>query len=356
MSERMLIIGAGAVGAYAGGYLARDGRDVTLCDPWPDHVETMRRDGLRLEGVTAEECFDTAVKAIHLTDLQATRRDGPFDIVFICVKSYDTPWAAALAREYLAPNGFAVSLQNGINEDAIAEIVGWGRTVGVIASKIVVDLVEPGRVCRRVAKGGAKHTVFRIGEPHGRITPRLERLNEMLASIDAAKVTSNLWGERWSKLVANSMSNGVSAATGLSVTEYTKAEATRRLSIRLAGEAVRVGQANGYALEKINGFAPENWVAAAAELTGGANDTPVLDKVEDGMLSALANLRDDARPSMGQDIRKGRRTEIDYLNGLVVRRGAEVGIDAPANARLVDAVSAVENGALPPAPERVEGF
>jgi 2-dehydropantoate 2-reductase len=82
----------------------------------------------------------------------------------------------------------------------------------------------------------------------------------------------------------------------------------------------------------------------------------VLDRVEDGMLGALSTMSDAARPSMGQDIRKGRRTEIEYLNGLVVRRGAEVGIDAPANAGLVKAVTAVETGKAPPAPERAEGF
>ncbi len=353
MSERILIIGAGAVGGYVGAYLARDGHDVVLCDPWPEHVEAMRAGGLRLEGQTPEECFTTPVRALHLTEMQALARERPADIAFVSVKSYDTPWAAALANGYLAADGFAVSLQNGINEDALAAAVGWGRTVGCIASKIVVELVEPGFVRRSVAKGGEKHTVFRVGEPHGRITPRVERIHELLAAIDSAKVTSNLWGERWSKLVANAMANGLSAATGLSNKQYTVDAATRRLSIRLAAEAVRVGLADGYALERIGGFAPELWVAAADELAAGANDAPALAEIEAGLLAASEKMSDTARPSMGQDMMKGRRTEIEDLDGLVARRGAAVGLPTPANAGLVEAVQSVERGEAPAGVERL---
>jgi 2-dehydropantoate 2-reductase len=353
MNERILFIGAGAVGGYVGGYLARNGHEVILCDPWPEHVEAMRANGLRLEGQTPDECFTAPVTALHLTELQALAKDRLADIVFVSMKSYDTAWAAALAAQYMAPGGFAVSLQNGINEETLAAGVGWGRTVGCIASKIVVELVEPGFVRRSVAKGGEKHTVFRVGEPHGRITARVERIRELLAPIDSAKATSNLWGERWSKLVANSMANGLSAATGLSNKQFTANEQTRRLSIRLAAEAIRVGLANGYALEPVSGFPPERWVAAADELLSGANDTPALDEIEAGMLSAAERMSDTARPSMGQDMQKGRRTEIEFLNGLVARKAAEVGLDAPANAGLVRAVQSVERGEKPAAPERV---
>jgi 2-dehydropantoate 2-reductase len=344
MGERILIVGAGAVGAYVGGNLTRNGHEVILTDPWPEHVEEMRANGLRLEGQTEEECFTTPVKAMHLTELQGLTKDRLADIAFVSVKSYDTAWASALANEYLKPDGYAVSLQNSINEETLAAAVGWGRTLGCIASKIVVELVEPGFVRRSVAKGGEQHTVFRVGEPHGRITKRAERIAGMLADIDSSRATTNLWGERWSKLVANAMANGVSAATGLSNKQYTAEDVSRRLSIRLAGEAVRVGLADGYALETINGFAPEMWVAAADELNAGANDAPNLNEVEDKMLASLSRMSDTARPSMGQDMAKGRRTEIVHINGMVARRAEQLGMAAPANAGLVTAVQSVERG------------
>ena len=131
------------------------------------------------------------------------------------MKSYDTAWATMLVRQYLAPDGYVVSLQNCMNEETIAGIVGWGKTLGCIASSITVNLPEPGLVHRGAAKHGAAHTVFRAGEVHGRMTARAEEICRLVAHADSAKVTNNLWGERWSKLVANAMQNGLSACTGL---------------------------------------------------------------------------------------------------------------------------------------------
>ena len=85
----------------------------------------------------------------------------------MCMKSYDTEWATQLVKPYLAPGGYVVSLQNCINEERIAGIVGWGRTLGCIASRISVELFEPGKVRRQAPKGAASHTVFRVGEVHG---------------------------------------------------------------------------------------------------------------------------------------------------------------------------------------------
>ena len=353
-NPRILIVGAGAVGAYVGGNLAKQGLDVSFFDAWPAHVEKMRADGITLEGTTAEECFTVPVKAYHLTELQGLKRERPIDIAFICVKSYDTAWATMLVKDYLAPTGCVVSLQNCMNEETIAGIVGWGKTLGCIAAKIVVELVGPGHVIRRIAKGGAEHTVFRAGEINGVITPRLEMLVSWLSQIDSAKATTNLWGERWSKLVANAMGNGVSASTGMSIKEYMVQEPARHLSIRIAGEAVKVGQALGYSLEEINGFAPEVWEKAGAELESGANDAPNFQKVEEKLLANAAKAKEGARPSMGQDMLKGRRTEIEFINGLVAAKGAEIGIPTPANSKLVEAVTLVETGQAPAGIERLQ--
>ena len=160
------------------------------------------------------------------------------------------------------------------------------------------------------------------------ITPRLEMLVGWLSKIDSAKATTNLWGERWSKLVANAMGNGVAASTGMSIKEYMVQEPARHLSIRIAGESVRVGQALGYALEEINGFAPEVWDLAAQELESGANDAPNFQAVEAKLLANAAKAKEGARPSMGQDMLKGRRTEIEFINGLVERMIQWINLDA----------------------------
>ena len=350
MGKRIVFVGAGAIGGYVGGHMTRAGHDVTLIDPWPEHVERMRGHGLELSGVSDAERHTVKVNALHLTDAQRLCRERPIDIGFVCVKSYDTEWATLLIRQYLAPDGFIVSLQNCINEERIAALVGWGRTTGCIASLIAAELYEPGRVKRTVPMGGERHTVFRVGEPHGRITPRLQEVAELLRCVDSAKVTSNLWGERWSKLVVNSMRNGLSAATGLYGNQRDTAEAPRWLSIRLGSQAVRVGQALGYSLERMLGMEPETLARA------GEGHRDALAEITDILLEGVKKRADDQRPSMAQDIAKGRRTETDFINGYVHARGAEIGVDAALHGRMNELVKRVERGLVPAGAEHIAGW
>ena len=350
--KKIAVVGTGAVGAYAGGHLARSGQDVTFLDPWPEHVEYMKADGIEIFGVTEAERCTVPVRALHLCELESLAREAPFDVVFVCTKSYDTAWATTMIAPFLAPDGFVVSLQNCINEETIAGIVGWGRTVGCIASVISVELYAPGHVRRAVPLGGERHTVFRVGEPHGRPTARVSEIADMLRAADSAKVTTNLWGERWSKLTANCMRNALSAATGLTSYESDRRDACRRLAIRLAGEAAVIGRALGYDLEIIYGFEPDRLIAAVQ----GGNEA--MNALESELLDR-ANKAEGGkghRPSMGQDVVKGRRTEIEWLNGFVVRRGAGIGIDAPANAGITGIVKRVERREVEPHPDLVNGI
>lgn len=352
MDKRIAVIGAGAIGGYTGGQLAHNGFDVTLIDPWPEHVEAIRREGLAIEGVTEEEFVLARPKTMHLTEMQRLAKEKPIDIAMVAVKSYDTEWATWLIGQYLAPDGYVVSLQNCMNEERIAGVVGWDKTVGAIPALLGAELYAPGRVRRTAARGASAYEVYRVGEVHGRITPRLEELAAMIATIDTVKTTTNLWGERWSKLCVNGMANGVAAATGMSGNEMNRDEKIRRLSIRLAGEGVRVGQALGYQLEHIRAHDPET-LARAAE-----GDRAALDEIETQITASLnSNSRSDlARPSMGQDMAKGRRTEIDFINGVIAAKGAAVGVPAPTHLKLIAAVKEVEYGKRAAAPENLFGI
>jgi 2-dehydropantoate 2-reductase len=344
MTKRIAFVGAGALGGYVGGTLAHLGHDVTFIDPWPEQVEAIRSGRLELDGVTPQERFTVKrAKALHITEAQSLART-PLDVAFVAMKSYDTAWATALIAPYLAPQGFVVSLQNCLNEETIAGIVGWGRTLGVVSSLISVDLYEVGRIRRTVAKGGDQHTVFRIGEPHGRITARVEELVQWFRGIDSAKATANLWGERWSKLVQNAMGNPITATTGMTSPACLADPVIRRFSLQVAGEGVRVGQALGYQLEKIRGLDPET-LARASE-----GEREALNAAESVLIPKPgANPRGDVqRPSLAQDILKGRRTEIDAMNGFIARKGAELGVRTPANAKITELVTKIERGELKP--------
>lgn len=348
MGARIAIMGTGAVGGYAGAHMAQAGEDVIFIDPWPEHVEAMRAKGLKISHIKDVPEFTTPVRALHLTEVQSLAKEAPIDIAFVCTKSYDTAWATSMIKQYLAPGGYIVSMQNCINEETIAGIAGWGHTLGSIASSITVDLCEPGHVRRASGKGGKAHTVFRVGEVHGRITARAQEVCRLVAYADSAKVTDNLWGERWSKLVTNAMVNGMSACTGLISREILLDDGLRRFGARLGSEAIRVGQALGYQLEEIHHIDPEV-IAKAGE--GDAKAT----KEYDEHRLAEANKRggDEHRPSMGQDMVKGRRTEIEFLNGFIVDKAQAIGIATPANAALAEIVKRVEKGEMKPDPKHI---
>ncbi|HEX3884527.1 MAG TPA: 2-dehydropantoate 2-reductase [Stellaceae bacterium] len=346
MGKRIVFVGAGAVGAYTGAHMAKAGEDVTYIDFWPENVEAINRDGIRVTHHQGPDPFNVKVRAMHLTEAQNLAKEKPVDIAFVCVKSYDTEWAARLIKQYLAPGGYVVSLQNCMNEPTIAEVVGWGKVLGCIASHISVALHAPGQVHRGGLIGGSRHTVYRTGEPHGRLTERAREVARLVGTADSAKATDNLWGERWTKLIQNTMANGVSACTGLSGSDCADNEAIRHFQARLGSEAIRIGQALGYRLEEVDHLDP-NLVARAGE-----GDAASLKAYDEHRLSSPRGASDQ-RPSMGQDMAKGRRTEIEFLNGFVVREGVRAGIAARANERLVDIVKKVERGELKQDPRHI---
>src|SRR5437763_8321772 len=155
MLNRIGIIGAGAIGCVVGGLLTKAGRDVTLIDQWPEHVEAMKAKGLRLSGTIGD--FVVPVKALHIHELQSVRE--PFDAIFIAVKSYDTEWATAMPLSYLTPDGVVVDFQNGINDERVAAVAGKHRTLGCVIP-ISAGMDEAGDATRT----DSGDLAFKIGE------------------------------------------------------------------------------------------------------------------------------------------------------------------------------------------------
>lgn len=342
MTTRLLFIGAGAIGSYLGGFLARAGHDVTLVDPWPEQVEAVRARGISVTG--PHEPFEARPNAIHVHEAQ--RLGADFDIVVIAMKAYDTAWATWLALPHLRAEGFVVSAQNCWTDPIVAAIAGPQRSVGLVMSRIGVALWKPGHVERGMEKGqGAGHDVFRAGEHDGRLTERTRALAAMLSVVDGARPTDNLWGERWSKLCANAMGNPVQAMTGLGSVEIAAQPRGREITIRLAQESARVGLKLGYRVPKFGGAAAEQWAQA---------DRPDVYHELDAMLTPKEGTGRNWRASMAQDVIKGRRTEIEYMNGLVVAKGGEAGVSTPVSAAVVELVREIDAGTRRPSPGHVE--
>lgn len=338
---RVCIVGAGGVGGYVGAHLTKNGVDTVLVDAWPEHVEAMRKQGLKVTGMCGH--VETPVRALHISDVPQLVREKPINVAFIAVKSYDTAWATQMIMPYLAPNGCLVSLQNGINEDSIAGVAGWGRTLGCSVSVLAAELVAPGVVERNSPMGTAGKIGLRVGEIHGQVTPRATLISSILSHADTSGVTPNLWGERWSKLTINSMRNGVSALTGMSGKERDGDPKARELTIRLGSSCIRVAHALGMSLEPVGGL-------DLALLARAESDPEAMKSISEMIVSVSLTRSDSQRPSMGQDIRKGRRTETNDINGLVARRGDEMGVDVTYHHRVNEVIQRIEKGELQPSP------
>ena len=171
----------------------------------------------------------------------------------------------------------------------------------------------------------------------------------MIGTVDTVKATTNLWGERWSKLCVNGMANGVAAATGMSGNEMNRDEKIRRLSIRLAGEGVRVGQALGYQLEHIRSARAGDPGARRRRGRRGARRG----RNADARGVAVEHPQRAGAPVDGPGHDKGRRTEIDFINGVIAEKGRDVGVPTPSHVKLIDAVKRVEHGQMPAKPENL---
>lgn len=337
MNTRIGIVGAGAIGCVVGGLLTRAGHDVTLVDQWPEHVEAMKRNGLRLSGTCGEHLVP--VRALHLHEAQGLRE--PFDAVFVAVKAYDTEWATALGAAYLRPpDGVVVDFQNGINDERVAAVAGRERTLGCVIL-ISAGLYEPGHAVRT----DTSQAGFKVGELDGADSERARRLARMLDAVAPASITTNLRGERWSKLAVNCMANALAGLSGLGSAEVRSEREPRRIAIQLGAEAIRVGRASGYEVEPIFGIAAQRLVDAA-EGRG-------LEAVE-ADLAAEARRRTGGRPSLLQDVLKRRRTEIDHLNGYVSAQGRRVGVKTPFNDAVVELVHRHGVGTLTPDVKNLE--
>jgi len=334
---RIGIIGAGAIGCVVGGLLAKAGHDVTLADPWPEHVEQIKAAGLRLSGSCGEHLVP--VRALHLGELGQVRE--PFDAVFVAVKSYDTEWATQMAVDHLRrPDGVVVDFQNGINDHRVAHVAGRERTLGCVIL-ISAGMYEPAHAIR-TDRGSA---AFKIGEHDGSDSPRARRMAEIMSEVAPAVVTTNLWGERWSKLALNCMLNPLAGLSGLGTAEVRAEPVSRRVAAHLGAEVVRVGTALGHRIEPILGIAAKRFAEAAA-----AADIELLGRE----IAADAQSRSGGRPSLLQDVMKGRRTEIDYLNGFVAAEGRSVGVPTPFNDAVVATFHAQPVGGLKPDPRNLE--
>jgi 2-dehydropantoate 2-reductase len=318
----LLIWGTGAIGGTLGAYLARAGDAVTMVDTVVEHVDAIRRDGLRVTGPIDE--FMVRVPAFTPQTLS-----GRWDAIILATKAHHTASAVRALLPHLTEGGYVVSAQNGLNELAIAEIVGVERTVGAFIN-FGADYLEPG-----VIHYGGRGAVV-VGEIDGRITPRVTAIGDAWRRFDPrAIVTPNIWGYLWGKEAYGAMLFAT-ALTNESIADALDMAAYRQLYIALAREILAVAAARAVRPEAFDGFDPAAYVSTAP--AGAA---------ERSLDALVAHNRRSAKSHSGiwRDLAVRKRpTEVDAQLGIVVRLAAEAGVPPPLTARLVALIHEVERG------------
>lgn len=328
MGKRIAVLSTGAIGSCVGADLTKAGYPVALLDQWPPHVEAMKANGLQI--TLPDEELQIPVQAFHLCEVNSLRYQ--FDLLFLTAKSYDTCWMIHFIKPHLKPGGIVVSLQNSLNDEWIAPVIGYERDIAS-AMELSAEIYEPGQVKRNTDRS---HTWFAIGELHGRITPRLEEIAQILSAVGKTQVTSNIWGAKWTKLAVNCMSQALSGILGMLEWEMVQDPKILEFCIKLGKECLEVGSALGYKVEPIFGLKPEDFV--------GSSD----DVLKNHLTTLLSHVGKSARNSTLQDLMKGRQSEIDFMNGLVVKKGEEAKITTPCNAAVLRLGKQVENRTLKP--------
>lgn len=319
------IVGAGAIGGTVGAYLARAGHTVTFCDSAAEHVAAINARGLRVSGWDGE--LTARARALSPAELR-----GPLGLVLLAVKAQHTAAAMAAVAPLLADDGAVVSLQNGLNEQTIAAMVGAGRTIGCLVN-FSADYLEPGLI----HYGGPG--VFKIGELDGRITPRLERLRELLGAWGPVEATDNIWGYLWGKLGYGNMLYATALADASMADVIDR---HRPVMVELAAEVYEVAARLGIRPEPFDGVEPRLYYPRAGR------DEAALAAALDAL---VARRRRDQKQRSGiwRDLMvRRRRTEVDEQLVPVVRHGEALGLGLPLTRLLVERIHGMEQGAVAP--------
>ena len=312
------VVGAGAIGGTVAVFLAEVGEKVAIVDRSVPHTEAIRSNGLLVDGIYDEHrvTFD---KVLFPEELK-----GPLDFVILAVKSQHTEDALSTIKPLLSEKGFVVSLQNGLNERRIAEVVGGHRTIGGMVD-LVGNHLGPGHV-RRHNKG-----VFYVGELDGRPTERIQEVAKRLSRAVPTDATTNIWGYIWAKLAHTCVNVGTALVDAPSSETY-KPEWARRVFLAIMGEVAEVAQAEGIRIEEYDGFDPK------VSLVRKREDLPqALEMVPKGSSKGNSGIWLDIK------VRK-RKTEIEHLNGEVVRLGRKHGLPMTLNSLLYKMAREIEEG------------
>jgi len=301
---KIVIVGPGAIGSLFSAFLAKSGAELWLLDKDKERAHKINQQGIIIEGISGN--WQAAVKVtVEINEI------GSADLIIICVKSYDTKEAILKVKPLIGEDTLVLTLQNGLgNIEIISEVIGQDKVIGGVTNQ-GATLLDVGHI-RHAGKG---ETV--IGRIDGKISAQLRSIREVFNKVGLeTRISRDIKGLLWSKLIINVGINALTAITRLNNGRLIEFAGTRKILNAAVMEAVKIAKRKRIKL---------------------IYDDP-LAKVEAVCEATSLNIS-----SMLQDVLKKKRTEIDFINGVIVRQGQELGIPTPVNSVLTDLVKTIES-------------
>lgn len=333
-TAKIAIYGAGAMGTVLGAFLTQGGlQNVTLITRNKEHVDGMHKKGASIvcEGDGGKE-LNVKVRAITPDEMQ-----GKYDVIFLMTKQRHNADILTSLLSYMHENTVVCTTQNGLPEPSVADVIGTERTYGA-ATSFGATFIGGGKVAL-TSKPQAMSMEVGGYQNNNAYAPLLAEIlsyaGKPTNNVDFVKVNENLAGARWAKLAINAAFSGLSVVTGMTFGQVAKKRKTRKLALCVLRECMDVAKANGVKLAKMQGHDME-------KLLGGK--TAFKRFIAYMVLPFAMKKHKKLVSGMLKDVQNGKKCEIDFVNGAVVKAGKSVGVDTPFNAEIVQLVHAIENG------------
>ncbi len=333
--SRNAIYGAGSLGTVLGAYITKNGGQVDLINRNRDHVRILNEKGAHITG-TVE--MTVPVRAITPEEMS-----GEYDIILLMTKQLQNREVVTALRDHLAEDGVIVTLQNGLPEPGIAEIVGSNRTMGCTV-EWGATMSAPGEC---ILTSEAESLSFHMGKMEGITDGQFARVKALLELMCPVHEEDNLIGARWSKLLINATYSGLGTVVGGVFGDVSENKDAARVAVRCMKECIDVGHAAGATFAPVQG---KNIVALFYYKNA-------VKRAFATMLIPIAMKKHrNIEPSMLQDLKKGKPCEIDAINGVVCDWGRKCGVPTPINDKIVEIIKKCESGELNAAPENIKLF
>lgn len=329
------IYGAGSLGTVLGAYITKSGTDIELVNRNKAHIEALRKNGAHITGTVD---ISTKVNAIFPDEMT-----GTYDVIFLMTKQLFNKDVVTQLKPLLAEKGVIVTLQNGIPEPGIAEIIGSDRTIGCVV-EWGATMSEPG-VC--ILTSEPESLSFHMGKMEGITDEQMELVKGLLEKMCPVYIEDNLLGARWSKLLINATFSGLGTVVGGLFGDVSENPEVQPIALACMKECIDVGHAAGATFAPVQG-------KDITKLFYYKND---IKKAFAKILLPIAMKKHRLiEPSMLQDLKKGKPCEVDAINGVVCEWGRECGVPTPINDKIVEIIKKEQAGELPISKENIKYF